>query len=690
MFKGYPRRYDVSGALPCIIQRASVVPKYEKNVFAVFLPWLRSSSLVPPKSKLGRNHPVDLDRSRWGRCARAFAYDPSNPSHIYMGTTTSWIYQSTDGGATWKRLARLGKVDDLVVDNIVVDSSDPKTIYAGVWQLDKADGGIFVSHDRGATWTSIPDMEGKSIRALSQAPSDSNILVAGAISGVYRSSDSGAHWTQISPEGSGEIHKVESIAIDPTDPKTIYAGTWHLPWKTTDGGATWRNITKGLIDDSDVFSIIIDPTRPSVVYLSACSGIYLSSNAGELFHKVQGIPSTARRTRVLMEDPINRSVVYAGTTEGLYKTSDSGGTWSRMTGPDVIINDVYIDPKNNRHVVLATDRSGVLTSQDGSTTFQPTNGGFYQRQVSALLPDAQNPQTIYVGVVNDKMYGGVFVTEDGGKTWTQRSTGLEGRDVFSLAQSGDGQILAGTNHGIFRWDGTQWQPDGAVVNVITKEVTVVRKGKKTTKTVTETSKPETIDFEVNDLSVSGPVWFAATADGVYRSMTNGTTWTGPVIKEPHYHFVDVEGSTVFAASRNQLRLSEDGGETWTSANLPEKLATVHALATSPNGTLWLGGREGVFTSDDRGKTWSGIPLPIVNINNIDYDAALKRVVITSGSSTLVFALDPGDKKWKWWDAGWNVRMVHSIAGRLVAASLYDGVVVAPKEPETAGLSQAQR
>lgn len=628
-----------------------------------------------------------------GGDARSFAYEPGNPSHIYMGTTTSWIYQSTDGGATWKRLARLGKVDDLVVDNIVVDASDPKTIYAGVWQLDHTDGGIYISHDGGTTWMSTPDMDGKSIRALSQAASDRKILIAGAISGVYRSSDSGAHWTQISPEGSGEIHKVESIAIDPYDPKTIYAGTWHLPWKTTDGGVTWHNITKGLIDDSDVFSIIIDSSRPSVVYLSACSGIYLSDTGGELFRKVQGIPSTARRTRVLMQDPINRSVVYAGTTEGLYKTSDSGATWSRMTGPDVIINDVYIDPKNNRHVMLATDRSGVLTSQDASASFQPTNGGFYQRQVSALLPDAQNPQIIYVGVVNDKIYGGVFVTEDGGKTWTQRSAGLEGRDVFSLAQSGDGRILVGTNHGIFRWDGTQWQPDGTVVNQTTKEVAVARKGKKgkkPAKSVKVISKPETIDVQVNDLSVSGPVWFAATADGVYRSTTNGTTWTGPVIKEPHYHFIDVEGSTVFAASRNQLRLSEDGGETWTSVNLPEKLATVHALATSPNGTLWLGGREGVFTSDDRGKTWSAIPLPIVNIDNVDYDPGLKRVVITSASSTLVFAVDPADKKWKWWDAGWNVRMVHSIAGRLVAASLYDGVVVAPKELETPGISQAQR
>src|SRR5580658_2837206 len=462
--------------------------------------------LLPNQPALSQSNswvPVGPD----GGDGRSFAADPSNDKHIYLGTTNSWIYETQDGGATWQRLAKLAKTDDLLLDNIVVDASDPKTLLVGAWVVDHPDGGLFISHDAGKTWTAVEAMKGQSIRALTQAPSDPKILIAGTLKGVFRSEDSGVHWNRITPEGSADLHEVESIAIDPKDPHTIYAGTWHLPWKTTDGGANWHNIKQGLIDDSDVFSIIIDPTAPNVVYTSACSGIYRSDSAGELYHKIQGIPMTARRTRVLMLDPTNRNTVYAGTTEGLYKTLDGGATFRRMTGPDVIVNDVYVDPKSPQHVLLATDRSGVLESEDAAATFKASNGGFSQRQVASVLVDAKTPQTILVGVVNDKSYGGVFLSHDGGASWSQQSSGLQGRDVFSLSQSADGVILAGTNAGIFRWDGANWQPDGKILKSQTKTSYVVRKGKRVKVETTAMVADGELDGRVSDVDATGAVWY---------------------------------------------------------------------------------------------------------------------------------------------------------------------------------------
>ncbi len=625
-----------------------------------------------------------------GGDARSFASDPANPQHLFLGTTSSWIYQSLDGGVSWKRLAKIGTSDDLVIDNIVIDRLDHKTMMAGAWLLDRPDGGIYISHDAGVTWTAVPGMQGQSVRALAQARSNAKVYVAGTLKGVYRSQDGGQHWSQISPQGSGEIREVESIAIDPGDANTIYAGTWHLPWKTTDGGASWHNIKQGVIDDSDVFSIIIDPSRPTVLYASACSGIYKSDTGGELFRKVQGIPSTARRTRVLMQDPTNRKVVYAGTTEGLYKTVDDGANWARLTGPDVIINDVYVDPRNPQHVLLATDRSGVLASNDAGANFQASNNGFSQRQISSLLMDAKANGTIYAGVVNDKRYGGVFVSSDSGKSWQQRSDGLDGRDVFSLAQSSDGTLLAGTSHGIYRWSGSAWQQDGDVINHVAKISYVKRKGRKTKRTSEVNEPGARIDARINQIEANGTSWFAATSDGIYRSENAGASWEGPIFKGQDYLFVNAKQNIVFAAQRNSLMLSQNGGGTWQVIAMPGKLTSVQALTTSPSGMLWVGGREGVFFSGDHGRSWQGMPtLPVADINGLSYDVAMKRVIVTSRQSTLVFAVDDAGKSWKWWNSGWKIHTVRSLNGRFIAASSYNGVVLQPDSEELASARPAR-
>ena len=387
-----------------------------------------------------------------GGSARRIEADPSDHTHLYLGAVNGWVYESHDDGATWRRLSRVAKRDDLVLDNIVIDPRDPRHVIVGAFALDQPDGGLFISNDAGKTWASQPEMRGQSIRALAAAPSDPKILVAGTLTGVFRSDDGGAHWKQISPPDSTEIHEVESVAIDPQDPNVIYAGTWHLPWKTTDGGEHWNSIKEGIIEDSDVFSIIVDPQSPKTVYASACSGIYKSDDAGDLFKKVQGIPSTARRTRVLMQDPTNLAVVFAGTTEGLWRSDDSGKTWNRMTGPEVIVNDVEIDRTDSKRVLIATDRGGILASEDGGTTFHPSNSGFSSRQITAMKRDFRHPARVLVGVVNDKEWGGVFESGNGGLNWKQVSDGLSGRDVFSLGQAPDGTMIAGTSHGLFRLD----------------------------------------------------------------------------------------------------------------------------------------------------------------------------------------------------------------------------------------------
>jgi photosystem II stability/assembly factor-like uncharacterized protein len=636
-----------------------------------------------------------------GGDARAFAAVPGDPGHLYLGTTNSWLYESRDGGGRWSRLAKIDPADGFVLDSIVVDESNPSTLYVGAWK-DSADGGLWISHDGGRSWTEPAGLKGQSIHALVQAHSDAQILYAGTLKGVYRSSDGGATWEQISPEGDREIHEVESLALDPENADVVYAGTWHLPWKTTNAGKTWRSIKQGLIVDSDIFSIIIDPDHTRTVYLSACSGIYKSENGGLLFHKIQGIPSEARRTRALMQDPENRDVVYAGTTEGLYKTDNGGRTFKRMTDADVIVNAVYVDPRDQKHVLLATDRGGVLASEDAGGTFTESNQGISERKVAALLVDHSNPERLYAGVVNDKNYGGVFESNDAGKSWQQVDKGLDGRDVFVLGQTKDGTVVAGTDDGIFVLDppaadaaapgsvggsamggaALAWEAKNMIANTVVK--TAVEKANGQRVNVEKKEKAPTVELQgrVYALDVQGDLWAASTDEGLLTSHDQGATWQGgPVMGASDYGSVTVHGNAIAAAHQDGVVLSTDGGQSWWPMGLPTMLTRIHRVLFSPDGTLWLGAREGVYFSSDLGKSWMWFErLPFRDVDDLSCDPDTHRILVSSRASDQVFAIDPKTKTWDWWRTGYNVALIRGAGQRLVAASLDDGVLVGPEAP----------
>jgi photosystem II stability/assembly factor-like uncharacterized protein len=625
-----------------------------------------------------------------GGDVRSLSYDPQNPDHILLGTSTGQLFSSNDGGHSWSRFAHLGASDDYVLDHIAIDSHNPNTIFVAAWSVENQQGGdVFRTNDGGKTWEAIPAMHGKSIRALAMAASDSHVLVAGALDGVYRTSDGGNTWQRIS-SSENEVKNIESIAVDPTNPNLVYAGSWHLPWKTTDGGATWQHINKGMIEDSDVFSIIVDSSNPSTVFASACSGIYKSQTGGELFQKLPGIPFTARRTRVLKQDPSNSSIIYAGTTEGLWKTEDAGKTWRQVTGPEVVVNDVLVDPRNSRRVLLATDRGGVLASDNGGQTFVASNHGYTHRYVTSLLPDKNDPNTVFVGVLNDREWGGVFVSHDGGHHWLQKSEGLGGRDVFALQQASNGTLVAGTNRGIFLLErgASVWRPANVVVNEKTTFRTV-RRGNKKVSVAQKTVKRSVLDARVEDLDVLPGRWLAATSAGLLASTNDGKSWSGgPVLGKQDLVSVRGNGDLVVAATRMAVLLSADAGTSWIQATLPSYL-TIRGVTVTPDAQILVAAREGAYLSSDVGATWQHIlnGLPDKNISSIAYDGSGKRLLATSTVTGVVFESQDGGRNWsRGPDAGYPLRRVSILHGQFLAATPFDGVILQPEtEPQSAAV-----
>lgn len=629
-----------------------------------------------------------------GGDARALAYDPRNPDRVLLGTSAGQMFESRDAGRTWKPTSHFGKRDDYVLDHIVFDPSDPNTIYVAAWSVEETNGDLFRSTDGGRTWNAIEAMKGKSIRAFTLAEKNPKILVVGALDGVFRSIDRGSHWSKITPDNHPDLRNFESLALDRNDPNIIYAGTWHLPWKTTDGGKNWHNIKTGMIDDSDVFSIIIDRSNPQVVFASACSGIYRSDSAGERFSKVQGIPGSARRTRVLQQDPVNPQIVYAGTTEGLWKTVDGGRTFKRVSPPNFILNDVLIDPRNPSRVLIATDRGGVFLSEDAAGTFRASNTGFSHRQITSVVADGKDASTFYVSVVNDKEFGGVFTSRDGGQVWTQMSAGLGKLDVFDLKQSPDGTLVAATNRGMYRFSPQtrQWEPINSIVTVKSRPApkAVRVKGKLVKpKPLAPVVTRTTLSRRALGLDLSGNTWLAATDAGLLRSTDRGKTWTGgPVGSESYFVSVAHDGGLAVGAGVRSIAISQDGGQQWELKSAPAYITRIYDV-TVVKDNIWLATREGAFRSADQGRTWEHVigGMPARNVFSIDHTQ--DGVMVATADANVVYVSRDSGRSWSASQkANHMLRRAITRNGRILAATAYNGLVVS-EGSERANNSQWQ-
>ena len=337
-----------------------------------------------------------------GGDTREIVIDPKDRNHLYVSTIDGQIYASYDAGKSWALLANFNR-PQLILDQLIVDPRDSKVIYTS-GHRHKEPGGFFKTTDGGKSWKEAKDLKNEAIHSMIQSSLDPNIILVGSTGGVWESKDSGDNWRKI--QSASSPINIDSLAIDPRDTKTIYAGTWWRAFKTTDGGANWRVVSSGMIDDSDVFAVDIDPRNPDNVFASACSGIYYSSNKGEKWAKVQGIPSQARRTRDILQHPSVAGTVFAGTTEGLWITRDNGKTWSLVTSRQLEVNSIAVAPEDPDKIYIATNNYGVMVSSDGGKNFASNNGNLSTRLTYSIVGDYERPNRIYATTINTATGGG--------------------------------------------------------------------------------------------------------------------------------------------------------------------------------------------------------------------------------------------------------------------------------------------
>lgn len=571
----------------------------------------------------------------WGGRARSIAIDPNNSTILLAGGARGLLFRSSNSARSWQRLPLPDSIAGSV-QVISIDSANSAHYWIGVGggvESDRAAGaGLWESNDSGIHWQQASQLVGLPIESMARFAGDARIMAVGTRKGVYLSKDGGHTWMRISPADNPELQDITALSFDPADSGTLFAGTPHLPWKTSDGGANWKSAHTGMLDDSDVFSISADSSRPGLIYASACSGIYQSTTGGESWKLLDGIPNTSRRTHVILPDPLRKKVLYVGTTEGIFKSWNGGTRWNHLNNTQV--NAIAMDPKDTRILYLATER-GIITTNDGGQTFAAANDGFLSRNIISVAVTAK---TLVVSTLYERQLGGVWtlpLTALSAKTspeWTQTPPeAFDGIDVRAVIAAGD-TLYAASGDTVFRWApaSAKWSPLPPLDELI-----------------------DALAFPKDGLLT------ASTANGLFRF--DGTKWnaapdTGPSARllrlgidssfsppaaspEPPNDVAISCSKTVLAATARGLFVAAAPGK-WQPA--PGRLgdASVSTAVFHPqNCSLAYAAQfASLYTSADAGVTWN--PFPAAGL-----DAPLVGRLIFAGSKLL--AVVPGQGVYVW-------------------------------------------
>jgi hypothetical protein len=280
--------------------------------------------------------------------------------------------------------------------------------------------------------------------ALAINPTTPATLYAGTYDGVFKSTDSGGTWAAVNT-GLTTL-QVGALAINPTTPATLYAGTGGMydgggVFKSTDSGGTWAAANTGLTNLT-VVALAINPTTPATLYAGTSGGgVFKSTNSGGTWTAINtGL--TILYVRALAIDPTTLATLYAGTGGGVFKSTDSGGTWAAAntglpTGAMGLPSNVLalaINPTTPATLYAGTNGDGVFKSTDSGGTWAAANTGLTSApNVNALAINPTTPQTLYAGTSDFDYHGGVFKSTDSGGTWAAANTGLPNVAVNALA-----------------------------------------------------------------------------------------------------------------------------------------------------------------------------------------------------------------------------------------------------------------
>jgi photosystem II stability/assembly factor-like uncharacterized protein len=653
---------------------------------------------------------------------------PSQPNVFYMAATNGGVWKTNDAGRTWNPIFDAQNTGS--IGAVEVAPSDPNILYVGSGEgLQRPDlstgNGMYRSNDAGRTWTHLGLRDGQQIPRIAIDPGNAERLFVAVLGhpygpnterGIYRSVNGGRSFERVlyKDENTGAA----DVVLSPNDPNTVYAVLWEArqgPWenaawsgansglfKSTDGGATWTQLSGGLPTTADGLGrlgIGISPSNPRRIYVTATagakSGLYRSDDAGATWTRTTAdnrIFGRGDDFAAVTVDPRDPNTLYSMNVVA-WKSTDAGVTWTAFRGAPGgdDYQRLWINPLVPTTMLLVADQGAVITVNDGETWSSWYNQGtaqFYhvtadnawpyrvcggqQESGSACVASRGNDGSItyrdwrpvgaseYSYVAPDPLnpdivYGGTVTRFDRRTGQTQNVSPTIGRS----------RGAAGSGPDYFR--GVRTMP------ILFSPINP-RKLYYGTNVVWSTVNGGTTWTRLSD-DLSRATWTVPVSVGTYANTPSAKPTRRGVVYTIAPSYVD--SNTVWAGTDDGLiHVTRNGGRTWRDVTPPQigawwKVSIMDAshfsagTAYAAVNTLRLDDlRPHIYRTRDGGATWTEIVSGIATdapINVVREDPK-RRGLLYAGSETQVwFSLDDGDH--------W-----HSLRGNMPAISIRDLII----------------
>jgi photosystem II stability/assembly factor-like uncharacterized protein len=595
--------------------------------------------------------------------------DPSHPDILWAGTIeANGVYRSEDGGAHWE--LRINGISDFPSDHIVT------------------------------------------FRSFAISPADSNTVFAAmevsrpgtdkVYGQVYRTTDAGRYWRKVLQAGN----LFRRVEINPQDPRIIYAGTGIFDrwgerhegiFKSTDGGETWTQVNSGLANLTAPY-LAMDPVDPKVLYAATGGepafggdpdgGVFKTVNGGQSWERLLRVPGWGVFGAVEVA-PSNPQVVYAAREPEVFRSDDGGRTWQDLgfNAPGYRMGipiGLAVDPTDPDIVYLNSYEGGVYRSDDGGRTWVSANVGYTGATVSDLAVNPHDPQHLYVSGLN-----GVFKSLDGGATYL----GMNPQDTtFEFARSitadpQDWTVLYGAN----TWSGRVFgSSDGgkswSKLGDLDLTITTLREDHSVgiTAIVVSPQDPETIYVATVVGRENDPGELEQQPGlGVYKSTDGGRSWQAASNNLPSKQvftlIMDAGNPPVlYAGTLGGVARTADGGQRWEVLNTGLPVKEVRALTIDPNNpqVLYAGtGNAGAFKSTNGGRSWQRVGAGVgaqANVRSIAVHPLDSRRVFAADWHTGVYYSEDGGQTWTRLNEGLRTRAVNKLAFARDGSVLYAG------------------